>query len=102
VPSPLVIGYNDGMKGDTAHTILDRLISPSDGDLNPTVAEGILGLRFSESDHDRIQALATKNTEGNLNSEEQAEHEGYVLVGELLALMQAKARLSLRNHPSAA
>jgi hypothetical protein len=90
------------MLGDTAHSILRRVVSPTSADLTQTAANAILGMGFSEADQDRLQELATKNTEDALSDEERREYEGYVIIGELLALMQAKARQSLKNHPSAA
>lgn len=90
------------MIGDDSHTILQRVISASGGRLSASAAQGLLAVTFPDEDQDRIQYLAERNTEGELTQQERLEYDGYILIGELLALMQAQARLSLRNRPSAA
>jgi hypothetical protein len=95
-------GYNARVTGDTASSILRRVIDPKSGDLTHTAAETFLRLAFSEADHERVQELAERHTEGSLTPEERQEYEGYVVVGEFLAVMQAKARASIHNRPSAA
>jgi hypothetical protein len=90
------------MHGETAHTILGRIISPTDGGLTRPAAESILRIAFTDADQSRLQELADKHGEGLLTADETREYEAYVLIGELIALLQAKARQSLRQHPSAA
>jgi hypothetical protein len=89
------------MHGETSLSILRRVIGSTDGSLDVAVAQSFLQLGFTDADQDRIQYLAERNTEDLLTSDERREYEGYVLVGEFLALLQAKAHASLRNHPSA-
>ena len=77
--------------------ILSRLIQPENGDLRPEVASYILDLDFRPPDTIRMNALAEKAAAGALTADEEDEIEGYRHVGHFLALLQSKARLSLRR-----
>lgn len=90
------------MQGDTLITMLSRLIESSPNGLSPAAAQAVLELRFSESDHQRIQELAEKSNSGTLTAEEATEYDNYITAGDWLALWKAKARLMLRQKPSAA
>lgn len=90
------------MSGDTIMSILARLIDPSTGSLSRAAAEAILEIRFSDEDDRRIAELAVRSTSGELTAEETREYEAYVEAVDLLALMQSKARVSLRQQTSAA
>jgi len=81
----------------TTTDILDRLIDPKEGDLSPEAAQSILALQFSQEDRDRMQALARKANEAGLSAVEEAEAERYELIGNLLARLHSKARLSLQQ-----
>lgn len=84
---------------ETQHemTILTRVIAPSDGSLNDEVATSLLALRFPESDVERMNELAEKNRQNEVSDEEREEMESYSRVGNLLNLLQSKARQSLRH-----
>jgi hypothetical protein len=69
--------------------------------MTPEAARAILQLGYPETDHARMAELARKSNEGELTADERDELKGYVLVGEVLAMMKAKAHLSLRAHNSA-
>ena len=77
--------------------ILSRLIQPERSDLRPEVAEYILDLDFREADVDRMNELAGKAAAGTLSADESSEMDGYRHVGHFLALLQSKARLSLKR-----
>jgi hypothetical protein len=47
---------------------------------------------FSEEDKARLAELAEKANEGTLSTEERAEYEAYVKVGDVLSLLHLKAR----------
>jgi hypothetical protein len=82
---------------DSDVAILSRLIAPDVENLPPAVARYILGLQFCQSDHDRMHALAAKAREGTLTTAEQSEVESYERIGHLVALLQSKARKSLKT-----
>ncbi|HEX4056123.1 MAG TPA: hypothetical protein VHX86_17820 [Tepidisphaeraceae bacterium] len=90
------------MPSITEAEIFSRIIDPSNPTLLPEAAKAILQLSYSESDHARAAELARKSNEGALTAEERRELEGYVFVGDVLALLKSKARLSLRKHSPAA
>ena len=77
--------------------ILTRVISPKNGDLTAEVAGALLGLTFPDTDIERMNELAEKNRQGDITEEEREEMESYSRVGNLLNLLQSKARRSIPN-----
>ena len=77
--------------------ILARLIEPEKSGLEPDLARYLLTLDFRPMDIDRMNLLAQKACDGDLTQSEAAELESYRHIGHLLALMQSKARASLKN-----
>lgn len=71
---------------------LDRLLSPLADCFTPDVAHRVAALRADPGLQARIDELADKCNEGELSSEERDEYETYVHTGEVIALLQAKAR----------
>jgi hypothetical protein len=90
------------MAGDLEADIFSRIIDPANPTLTPQAAQGILTLGYTESDHKRMAELAAKSNASDLTAEEHRELESYVFVGDVLALMKSKARLSLQKHSPAA
>lgn len=60
-------------------------------------ARAVLRLGFSNEQQQRMLSLAGKGNRGTLSQDEQAELDRFRRVGNFLALMHAKARLSLRH-----
>src|SRR5437762_1825426 len=83
--------------GTSEETLWDRLIRPDQKDIAPEVARYFLGLAFGEQDKARMHELAAKARAGTLTGAEQAEIANYERVGSLLGLLQAKARLALKD-----
>jgi hypothetical protein len=81
---------------DSDAAILSRLIAPDIENLPPEVARYLLSLAFCQSDRNRMHVLAAKAREGTLTPAEQSEAESYERIGHLLALLQSKARKSLK------
>jgi len=90
------------MVGDDMFSILQRLIDPEQGNLSAAAAEAVLQLQFSESDQARMTELAAKSNEGILTPAEGGEYDGYIVAADVLSIWKSKARLSMRQHPSAA
>jgi len=90
------------MSGDTAISILRRLIDASEGELSTAAAEAVLHIGFAESDQTRIGELAGKSNAGTLSTAEAEEYDGYISAADLLSLWKSKARQSLKRQPSAA
>ena len=76
-----------------------RLMQAQNDELSPEAAEFLLALDFGESDRERMLQLADRSEAGTLTAEEQIEFDGYLHVGNLLAVMQSKARLALKTKP---
>lgn len=77
---------------------LDRLLDPVAACLTPQVAERIVGLQLDPDVTARIQHLAAKANEGTLTEEESLEYKDYIDGGDMIALLQAKARRYLSGH----
>jgi hypothetical protein len=69
--------------------------------LSPAAAEYLLSIGFGESDCQQMQRLAERSEAGMLTAEEQTELDSYLHVGNLLAVLQSKARVALRREPPA-
>lgn len=80
----------------TEGAIWGRIVDPQAGDLTPASARSILDLDFKPADRKRMDELGEKAGAGTLTAQERREAESYNRVAHLLALLQSKARLSLR------
>ncbi len=81
--------------------ILAEVIAPDRDDMPQDVARAFLKLGFSEAQKERMRELAEKNNRGTLTEGERAVMESYRRVGNFLAIIQAKARLSLKHQANA-
>jgi hypothetical protein len=77
--------------------ILARILEPEKGPWPPEAARYVLSLKFAERDRQRMALLAQKAQQGALTAVEQSELENYCNVGDLLALIQSKARQALKT-----
>lgn len=86
----------------TNHTselaIFSRILNADEESLSRDLARHILTLGFGEEDQARMQELAARNQEGTLSADEKEELQHYVKAGHLLALLQSKARKSLKKR----
>ncbi len=80
--------------------ILSRVIGPDKPGLSAEVARAILSLSFDADDVDRMNVLSRRAGEGTLTADEHEELNCYERMGHLLAILQLKARTSLKNSPS--
>jgi hypothetical protein len=76
-----------------------RLMRAQTTRLSPEAAEYLLSIELAESDRNRMEQLAERSEAGILTDEERAEFESYLHVGNLLAVMQSKARVVLGRKP---
>jgi len=79
---------------------LNRLLDPVARCLTPEAARQLVSLRADSELQKRMDALADKNTEGQLTPEEREEYETYVRAAHIIAILQAKARKILAEQPS--
>lgn len=75
-----------------------RLMRGPGDDLSPEAAEYLLSIRLSEPDASRLRELADRSESGTLTDEEKIELDSYLHVGNLLAVMQSRARLARERH----
>jgi hypothetical protein len=80
--------------------IFARLWEGRSGGLTVPLARHIVKLRFVEADVARINELARRNQDGRLTPAELSELDNFVRVGDLLAILQSKARKRLREGSS--
>jgi hypothetical protein len=85
------------MTTNTGTAILGRLLEPDNDDLSPEAARCFLSLDFPKKDHRRMRQLSAKATAGRLTPAERDELDEYLRVADLLALLQSRARLSLKR-----
>lgn len=81
----------------TAFGIWSRIVKPDQATLTPELARALLSLDFDEADHQRVDQLSAKASEGTLTPLERAELEEYIRVNNELMLLHSKARLSLKR-----
>ena len=78
--------------------VLERLLEPVSSALNEDAARKLVGIKADRKVQARVAELARKCNEGELSAEERDEYETYVLAGEFIAVLQAKARVLLACH----
>jgi hypothetical protein len=80
--------------------ILSRVLEPDKPLLSTDAARSILALDFTPADRDRMNALSAKARAGTLTADENEELDNYIRVGDLLSILQLKARRSMQNGES--
>lgn len=76
-----------------------RLMQGQKHELSSEAAKFLLTINFDEADRRRMHELAERPETGKLTTEEQPELDGYLHIGNLLAVMQSKARLAFKRKP---
>lgn len=76
----------------TQEAIIDEMLELLVEALTPETARLLSQIQAKPSIQARVDQLAVKCNEGALTEEERAEYENYVRVGNLLALIKAKAK----------
>jgi hypothetical protein len=76
-------------------TILEQVLDPVSQSLNREAAEKLVRLKVNRKTQARIDRLARKCNEGRLTEVERAEYETWVSAIDLVAILQAKARIVL-------
>lgn len=74
---------------------IERLLAPVSESLNVQAARRLVRLKADRATQARIDTLAQKANEGELTATERAEYERLVTAGNLIAILQAQARLIL-------
>ena len=92
MPNPSIITDAD---------ILEEVVVPDMANLSPEAARSLLGFKFTKQATQRIRQLLRKNNQGTISATERVTLERFLRVGQLLDLVQAKARLSLQRAAEA-
>ena len=71
------------------------------GGFSPDVARSILRLDFPKRDHLRMARLQAKASKGTLTSTEREKLEEFLRAADTLAILQSKARQSLKRQKGA-
>jgi hypothetical protein len=77
---------------------LHRYLEPVALALTPQSARAILAVKPMPTDVARIEELGRKANEGILSDEERDEYRAYVDAGDMIAILKAKARLTLAHQ----
>ncbi len=85
--------------GETAASILARVLANADGKLPEDLARYILDRGFSDRDKARMHDLAVRNQDGALSPAEGDELFAFVDAGDLLSILKSRARRSLGITP---
>ena len=80
--------------------VLDQLLDPVTRCLTPEAARSLLDLRAPAAAQARIEELADRCTAGVLTPDEASEYDSYLAAGNLIAVLQAKARALLAKTPA--
>ena len=78
--------------------ILEKVVAPAVGNLTPEAARALLSLRFDRATTQTIRTLLRQNNRGTITAADRLALEKYLRVGQLLDLLHAKARVSLRDQ----
>jgi len=95
------MGFEIVQPRNTEAAILSRLIQART-EMDSHVAHYLLSLDFEPADVERMNVLAARSRDGELSPEEAAELESYIHVGNLLSIIQSKARVYLKTHEESA
>lgn len=82
--------------------ILERIIEPQHGGFSEEHARYVLSLDFTADEQARYAELSSRVQQSALAPDELAELDRFLSVNALLMLLQSKARVSLKQHNSAA
>lgn len=76
---------------------IDRLVDSVGGTLTLSFARRLVMLRPEPLVEERLEELAEKSTAGTLTETERAEYESLVILGDLIAILQKRARALLAS-----
>lgn len=77
--------------------ILAEIVEPGGSIASPQFAEELLSIHLKEEAKTRIRELLQKKNAGTISSAEQSTLQDYLLTGEFIDLLHAKARRTLRQ-----
>ena len=85
------------MVANVNNEIVSRVVHPEAGDLPAVTAHKFLEWQFSDKDRERVAELLEKKREAALSQAEANELDTYTVLGDILNILHAQARLSLQQ-----
>ena len=80
-----------------ALAIINEMLEPLTESLTAESAGALATMKAPESTQMRVEQLASKANEGRLSEAEKSEYEIYVSIGNVLAMLKAKAKSILNE-----
>ncbi len=77
--------------------IWEDILTSESSEISVAEANLVLRWRFPEQSTVRMERLAQLNGQGELSESERQELEAYVNVGQVIGILQAKARLAIKQ-----
>jgi hypothetical protein len=77
---------------------LEQFLTPLMDRLTPDMARALVDFRFDAETQARVAELADKANEGQLTEDERQEYAQYIEMGDLVGILQARARKVLRRQ----
>jgi hypothetical protein len=81
-----------------AFSQLEQFLAPLASLLTPEVARALVAFRFDAETQARVAELADKANEGLLSEDERQEYAQLIEMGDLIGILQARARKFLRQQ----
>jgi hypothetical protein len=82
-------------------TALERLLQPGLGTFSVELSQHLLSVTVSDEERVRMKHLSERARQGSLTDDEQAELDEMLVASNVLMILQAKARSSLKHPPAA-
>lgn len=79
---------------EPSNRFIDKMLHLDEG-MSDEVANWILRIEAPEELHARIEYLAGRSNEGELTEAERREYESYVHLGDVVGILQSRARVAL-------
>lgn len=80
--------------------VYERIFSPSFDDLEPEAARALLKLKLSKADLERASELGAMTKKPGMTKEQHEQLDFYLQLGDLLILIQSRARMALKEAPA--
>jgi hypothetical protein len=82
-------------------TVLERLLEPDVGEFSVELSRYLLKVRVSDEERAKMKFLSERARQGTLTEDEQSELDEMLVANNVLMILQAKARTSLKHSPAA-
>lgn len=82
----------------TEAEILEKVVAPGEGEMDPDAARAILDLKFDSATTRLVSRLLQRNNRGTITAQDRITLEKYLRVRKFIDLLHAKALLSLRHQ----